>query len=354
MTPGWQTVEAVLTAGVGESYPGAVAAVAQHGRPVWHCAVGARAIDPTREPNAPDTIYDLASLTKPVVAALYAWAASRGALGVDERMADLLPGPLPAHWQALTIADLLCHTGGLAAHRDFSALSAEAIRHAVFVEPPVAAPRDHAIYSDLGYMALGWALESRLGASLDVLLERARGPLELGSLNFRTGERTRVAPTERCARRGLVRGLVHDQNAWALGGVCGHAGLFGTASEVAHFADALRRCAETTSTLGATVRSFWDEARPTREPTTWRLGWDTPTVGHSSAGSHMSARAVGHLGFTGTSVWVDRDRAFTVVLLTNRVHPVVEQEPAIKRLRPRFHDAVVAAVDGAMDLRPTE
>jgi CubicO group peptidase (beta-lactamase class C family) len=153
-----------------------------------------------------------------------------------------------------------------------------------------------------------------------------------------------IAPTERCAwRRRILCGEVHDDNAYAMGGVAGHAGLFGSAADVAALAGRLHVCwrGEDDFVPREIVREFWARAGQVPD-STWALGWDTPSPEGSSAGRHIGPEAVGHLGFTGTSLWVDLARGLEIVLLTNRVHPARDNE-RIRELRPRVHDAAVEA-----------
>ncbi len=329
---GWAAVVRVLEDGVTEGiYPGAVAAVAVDGELVFHEAVGLRSVVPTAAANTLRTRYDLASLTKPVVATLVARHRARHGLDLDA-------APRGPTWK-----HLLGHASGWPAHRDYSALPADQIPTAVWTEPLERPGGLRAVYSDLGYMALGWSLEDLTGRRLDELVDAVRDELRLGELAF--GPSEEAAPTERCARRGLLVGAVHDPNAWALGGVAGHAGLFGTAADVAAFGARLLHAVERETALGKELACFWGTPAAS-EPTTWRLGFDTPSLVGSSAGTRFGPRAVGHLGFTGTSLWLDPDARLSVALLSNRVHPEVVANPAIRLLRPRFHDAVREALTG--------
>jgi CubicO group peptidase (beta-lactamase class C family) len=155
-----------------------------------------------------------------------------------------------------------------------------------------------------------------------------------------------IAPTERCPwRKRVLCGEVHDDNAWAMGGVAGHAGLFASAAEVDRLAGRLRACwrGEDDFVPREIVREFWSRD-PLVEGSTWALGWDTPSPEGSSAGNRIGRNAVGHLGFTGTSLWIDLERDASVVLLTNRVHPRRDNE-RIREVRPRIHDAALEALD---------
>jgi len=177
---------------------------------------------------------------------------------------------------------------------------------------------------------------------------RATGFVDLTELRARqlTPVTERIAATERCPwRLKVLCGEVHDDNAYAMGGVAGHAGLFASAPDIDALVCRLRACwrGEDSFVASGLVREFWTR-RATVPGSTWALGWDTPTPEASSAGRHISGRAVGHLGFTGTSLWIDLERDAHVILLTNRVHPRRDND-AIKALRPAVHDAVLEALD---------
>ena len=216
---------------------------------------------------------------------------------------------------------------------------------------------ERACYSDLGFILLDWALERCAGARLDKLAQRlVFDPLGLRRTRFvqlqRQGalgavQALPVAPTERCPwRKRRLRGEVHDDNCHVMGGVAGHAGLFSTAFEVHLIVRELVSAAcsgKSTLFSPAVVQRFFE--RDKTPGSTRALGWDTPSLRGSSAGRLFSDWAVGHLGFTGTSIWIDLPRRLSVVLLTNRVYHGREPNPMIK-LRPRLHDAVVRAIYG--------
>jgi CubicO group peptidase (beta-lactamase class C family) len=217
------------------------------------------------------------------------------------------------------------------------------------------------VYSDLGFILLGWLIARLMGTELDTLFRRQISePLGLSSVAFvRLGNHPapagqgfvaghEVAPTERCPRRGhLVCGEVHDLNAFAMGGVAGHAGLFSDARDLGGIAGALVSAWHGDGGADALVpreviQEFWRPAGIAGS--TWRLGWDGPSGPASQAGSNMSRAAVGHLGFTGCSLWIDPDRALSIVLLTNRVHPTVRDDPRFRDFRRQVHDTALAAL----------
>jgi CubicO group peptidase (beta-lactamase class C family) len=329
--------------------PGLVVAVGAGGRNVFLDAFGQRQTDPQSLPATPDTIYDLASLTKALVTSLLAMrAVASGTL----RLSDPL---LPAEPDGPTIRQTLAHAGGFVAHRHFytqvanepAAHRRERMVELAAGEPRAYAPGERSVYSDLGFILLGDRLERLLGARLDLLAAQLFAPLALRSLRFgaEIGARP-IAPTQRSeARNRLLVGEVDDLNAAAMDGVAGHAGLFGDAADVAALAHALCaawRDAAPALVPGPVLREFWT---PAGVPgSTWRLGWDGPSPTGSMAGNLISRRAVGHLGFTGCSLWIDPERETFVAVLCNRVHPAARDDPRWKALRPALNDA---ALEGA-------
>jgi serine-type D-Ala-D-Ala carboxypeptidase len=347
--------------------PGASAGVAafQNGR--WHEAIGVAGVH-TRDDPRPvtvDTIYDLASLTKPLVATLAARLAREGVLDWRAPLGSLLAAARGTQSEFVPLDCLASHRAGLVAH----------LRLGSFVEGP---PADAApwlarcadarrsecrgplpqqgfppLYSDLGYILLGRVLSDVLGAPLDELIEReVTGALEIGSVRrleqrLGAGFLARVAATEVVpARGGELRGVVHDENAWELAGrgVAGHAGAFGTARAVLAFGTALvdalaGRRAEwlTTEQANELVRE--------RPGGSLRMGFDGKASVGSSAGERFGARSFGHLGFTGTSVWCDPDQDSVVVLLTNRVSPT-RDNITIRSVRPDVHGSLLGLAAG--------
>jgi CubicO group peptidase (beta-lactamase class C family) len=264
-------------------------------------------------------------------------AIKAGALALERRLADYLPAWRGDDRIAVTIADLLEHASGLTAYLPFfrDHQGRTEFEHAICALPLEYAPRTQAIYSDLGFMLLGFVLAD-VGFPLSEFNGAVAQPRAFEGIGFNPPRelRERCAPTELDLWRGrLLQGEVHDENCWALGGVAGHAGLFGTAASVGAFArEILRRVQEGDATLARFVR------KSAVAGSSRALAWDTmlPT---SSCGTQMSPRAIGHTGFTGTSVWIDPTRDLYVVFLTNRVHPTRENNQ-IQRVRRQVHDAV--------------
>lgn len=343
------------------AFPAASIEVGTREEVLWRESFGALTYDEHAPPADPDTIFDLASLTKVLATtALTMRAVDDGLLCLDDPVAEWIPQWRGADRQHVTIAELLAHSSGLTAYLPFYKDHAGRIefQQAIATMPLEYEPRTASVYSDLGFILLGFILEdARAGASA----ASAPGTFEPASLSgqfrqfasFVTDQpltflpprdwRPRTAPTERDTWRGrMLVGEVHDENTWALGGVAGHSGVFGTAAAVGDFARAALHTIHGNPILasGETMRAFIE---PTRIPGSSRaLGWDTmrPT---SSCGTRMSPTAIGHTGFTGTSLWIDWERDLYVALLTNRVHPTREN-PLLKALRPHVHDAVVAGV----------
>lgn len=316
---------------------------------------------PDGRPVTAATLYDIASLTKPLATtAVLMHMVGTGELALERPAIELIPELVGPEAEHITLAHLAGHAAGFPAHVPFyerlwagdragASSAREALVRMAATTPRPSAPGQRALYSDLGYILLAAALERAGGARLDALVaERVTGPLAMTATRFVDLEavpieRPEAAPTERCDRRGLVRGEVHDENAHAAGGICGHAGLFATAGDVAAFGRAI--LAATAGRAGAgfepeVVRRFL--ATAAAPATTWRLGWDTPSPepGISHAGDRWPRDGVGHLGFTGTSLWLDPGGGRYAVLLTNRVHPT-RAGTGIKELRRAVMDAVV-------------
>ena len=329
-----------------ELFPAAVIEVGTADDVLWREAVGRLSYDSSAALTTEQTVFDLASLTKPVVTASVAMRLEEsGHLRLSDHVARWLP-----HWTGhdralVTIRDLLEHCSGLTA---WLPIYREAQQRAEF-EPAIArvaleyTPWTQSIYSDLGFMLLAFVLEDAGAAPLDQQIAPVLQGLEL-IFNPPAAWRPRIAPTELDTFRGrLLVGEVHDENAWALGGVAGHAGLFGTAPALGAFARLVLRTLQRDTDLGRreTLTRFVTRSSVSRSSRA--LGWDTmlPT---SSCGTCMSARAFGHTGFTGTSLWIDPEAGVYVAFLTNRVHPSRERV-GFASVRPAVHDAVMAALE---------
>ena len=328
------------------AFPAAVIEVGTAGEPLWRRAFGALTFDAAAAAATDDTIFDLASLTKVVATTpMVMQQVERGVLALDDPVSGHVAAWSGEDRADVTLRDLLAHCSGLPAWRPFfHELKGRAgYEAAIAGEPLEYPPRTRSIYSDLDFMLLGFIVDGRLPmAERFVLMLSQMGIVEEIQFVPPSLWRARIAPTEYDSWRGrLLVGEVHDENAAALGGIAGHSGLFGTAAALGSYARHLLQVLDGRS--GAVRRTTLEEfvTRRSDVPGSSRaLGWDTmlPT---SSCGSKMSARAFGHTGFTGTSLWIDPEKNVYVVLLTNRVHPTREND-AIKQVRPAVHDAVMS------------
>ena len=347
-----ETIDRIVKRGISAGgYPGAAVVVGRRGYSVFEKGYGRLGWTSSSTPVVPDeSIYDLASLTKVVgttTAAMILY--DEGRLDIEAPVSKYLPAFEGKNKDAVKIRHLLTHTSGLPAGRDLRRLADNA-RHArsiVLSTPLVCKPGACQTYSDLGPDILGFAIEEITGQGLDAFLdERVFEPLGMNDTHFRpdASQRDRIAPTEVSSPRGYpVRGEVHDENAWALGGVAGHAGLFSTAADLSLFAQMMLNRGEYNGVRvvsDSTVTKFTTRIAGTRA-----LGWDT-SDGEGSAGIHMGERAFGHTGFTGTSLWIDPDRELFVILLTNRVHAPTARRPArvIADVRADLADAAALSV----------
>lgn len=360
-------VREALRQGVREQvYPGAALWVWSKGQ-VFHEAVGQTALTADGVPVETDTLFDIASLTKPMsTVTMLMLLVAEGRLDPDDKVADFLPG----QWSdslPITLFHLLTHSSGLPDWRPFykkvrlleqenpgfmgGAHGTDWIVEQVAQVPRGSQPGTQSVYSDLGFILLGALLEKVSGMPLDALFDKlVKGPLALSDTRFNRGNREdafaarTVAATAFCPwRERVLCGQVHDDNTFSMGGVAGHAGLFSTADDVGRWAVSLMDAWHGRSERipQALARRFM--SKNTDVPgSSWGYGFDTPTA-PSSAGSHFGPHSVGHLGFTGTSVWMEMDREWVVVLLTNRVHPDPENV-RIRQFRPRLHDLVAQAL----------
>jgi serine-type D-Ala-D-Ala carboxypeptidase len=343
---------ALLLRAIGDRiFPAAVAEVGDSGGVLWREAFGTFAFD-DHTPATEATIFDLASLTKPVATTTVVMdLLARGPLKLTEPLTQCFPEWRGPDREAATVEDLLEHASGLAARLvDPPPASRREFEHDICSLPLEYAPRAKSIYSDLGFILLGFLASDRGGAPLDELFEQIKrrvAPDGWNVLGFGVPDsaRQRTAPTEPLAediRRGRrLVGEVHDNYAAALRGVAGHAGLFGTAGGVGEFARSVLRGARGDATISTPLSpaSVMRAIRKTTVPHSSRaLGWDTmlPT---SSCGTRLSGSAFGHTGFTGTSLWIDPPRDRYYVLLTNRLCGG-GTEADIKEVRRAFHDAV--------------
>ncbi|HEV2288707.1 MAG TPA: glycoside hydrolase family 3 N-terminal domain-containing protein [Candidatus Acidoferrales bacterium] len=336
------------------AFPGGVLAVGHQGKLLVH-PFGKLTYDKKAAKVSTQTVYDLASLTKPVVTTSAVMVlTAKGLLDIHAPISRYLNewrnGPDVKLREKVTVRDLLLHTSGLPAHREFyrTAKGSQDVLKLVCMEPLIAEPGTRIEYSDLGFMLLGKIVERISGKTLDQLAnERIFTPLGMEHSWFSPPRnlRLQIAPTEDDAafRKRHLRGEVDDANAFAMGGVAGHAGLFSTAQDLSIFAQMMlnggvyahRRVFPRAIASEFTRRvHVGNSARA--------LGWDVPTE-NSSSGLYFSPQSYGHNGFTGTSIWIDPQKELFVILLTNRVHPFASNDK-IREVRPALHNAVLEAL----------
>ncbi len=335
---------AVIERGLADrAYPAAVVNVGDRSGIRWQQAFGRLTYGEPAPACELGTIFDLASLTKVIATTSLAMAhVSAGRLTLETRVADVLSGWGEGRRGAMAIRHLLDHSSGLPPRilAWQQASGREAFARLIGDTPIDRSPGSAAVYSDVGFMLLGLVLEKIGGAPLDVQMRTVFGRL-LQPIQFRPLAHLyeRIAPTEFDPWRGRVLcGEVHDENAAALGGVAGHAGLFGTAGAVGAFARLVMRTFDEPTVLGtpALMRAF--AARSAVPGSSRALGWDT-ALPASSCGRFMSPSAIGHTGFTGTSLWIDYEKDLYAVLLTNRVYPTRTNQKLLP-LRAEFHEAL--------------
>ena len=345
----------LLDRAVGDAaFPGGILAVGHRGE-LSVRAFGKQTYEANAPAVRPDTIYDAASLSKSVVTTtLIAMLTAAGRVQLDAPIERYLPewaaGPQPERRRQVTLRHLLTHTSGLPPRKPYyeTCKRRREVLAKLFAEPLTAEPGAQEAYSDLGFILLGEIAERVTGKPLDALAhEWIFAPLGMKESLYNPPKslRARIAPTENDAtfRKRLVHGEVHDENTWVMGGVAGHAGMFSTAADLAAFCQMLLNggiYAHQRLLRRTTIEQF--TAAQKSAGGTRTLGWVVPTEG-SSSGRYFSAHSFGHMGYTGTSIWIDPEKDLFVVLLTNRVYPTRENEK-IRQVRPALHDAVVEAL----------
>lgn len=355
-------------------FPGAVLLVSKGDEVVFERAFGFRSLVPEKSPMQLQTIFDLASLTKPLATTTAMMLLVREKkIRLEDRVTRFFPNFGVFGKTHVTFRHLLAHCSGLPAWKPYyqeiikgqkegriNFVASRAAKSYVFErihrERPASPPAIQSLYSDLGFMLLGEIIEEVSGGTLDrYCREKIFKPMGLRSTSFvdLTLLRTRgmrlaqetVAPTEDCPwRQKVLCGEVQDDNAYAMGGVAGHAGLFSTARDIHLFLTRLKdSIRDRQPFLPVSVVQEFLTRDETVKGSTYALGWDTPSSENSSAGSYFSAHSVGHLGFTGTSVWWDLEKDCHIIFLTNRVHPSRSNDK-IKEFRPYIHDLIMKAL----------
>jgi serine-type D-Ala-D-Ala carboxypeptidase len=332
--------DATVAAGLGKRFSAAVLRVEQHGRLLHERAFGT-----TRHgdgsPVFVDTRFDLASLTKVFASTVALRYVAEGRLALDVPLAPILEEWRGTAHEAISLRDVLAHVSGMHSGADYRMLLDWNVVDYTLRRPLAETPRTRVIYSDLGFIALSVVLERIARASFARML----APLDVEATGFVPAhpERAAIPATERDDWRGLVQGSVHDEKAHLMGGVSGHAGLFGTARDVARIAE--EYLAALRGRSGRLPPSLAREAieEQAADPVLRRgLGWALRTTGENSCGALVSPATFGHTGFTGTSVWADPERDASVVLLTNSVH---FGRHDLRDVRAAVCDHVVEAID---------
>ncbi|MGB6387173.1 MAG: serine hydrolase domain-containing protein [Terriglobales bacterium] len=332
------------------AFPGCSLAVTLGGELVAYKALGRFTYDPASPEVTTASIFDLASLTKVVATTAMAMILyERGLLDIEAPVNAIVPefADDDAIRCGVPLRMLLIHTSGLPAYEKLflRVQTREALLQAAFVTPLAAAPGTRAEYSDIGFIILGIVLERLADESLDVFCQREIfGPLGMTHTTFNPvpALKQSIPPTadDRTFHHRIIQGEVQDENASVLGGVAGHAGLFSTSEDLAIFAHAMLNGGH--PILRPSTIELFSRRQSAPEGTSRALGWDTPST-PSQSGKYFSPRSFGHLGYTGTSLWIDPDRQLSITLLTNRTWPDC-QSPAIKQVRPAFHDAIVESL----------
>jgi serine-type D-Ala-D-Ala carboxypeptidase len=358
---GWRVLETAIEE---RAFPGCAFGALAGGEVLLQGALGRFTYDEQAPAVQPETKYDVASLTKVVATTAAAMLLNqRGLLDLEMPVAELLPGFVigrpPGTWaRHVTLRHLLAHNSGLPGYVEFfrqASTPADLFRACLDLSFE-AHPGERAEYSDPGFILLGKALEVIMREPLSSWVRREIfHPLELAATGFNPGRylTAGIPPTEEdlTFRGRVIQGEVQDENASVLQGVAGHAGLFSNVPDLLRFADeilgALRAPAAGESRPRLFTEAVIERFSERQEPagSSRALGWDTPS-GDSSAGHHFSSRSIGHLGYSGCSLWIDLEADAAVVLLTNRTWPDRKNQ-AIREVRPAFHDAIREALSGS-------
>jgi CubicO group peptidase (beta-lactamase class C family) len=333
------------------AFPGCSLAVTFSGELVAFKTLGHFTYDPASPNVTTANLFDLASLTKVVATTAMAMILyERGLLDLEAPVAAIIPefADGDARRREVTLRMLLAHSSGLPAYEKLflRAQTCDALLQAAFATPLTADPGARPEYSDIGFIILGVALERLADERLDAFCQREiLGPLGMAQTTFNPPPALKdtIPPTadDRYFRNRVVQGEVQDENASVLGGVAGHAGLFSTAEDLAKFAHAMINGGH--PILRRSTVELFSRREYQPEGTSRALGLDTPSA-PSQSGKYFSPRSFGHLGYTGTSLWIDAERQLSITLLTNRTWPDCQNQ-AIKQVRPAFHDAVMEALE---------
>ena len=355
MSPGLNaTLDSIMSTSIAAgAAPGGVLAVGRYGRIVHMKGYGRQDTAASSAPVDENTMWDMASLTKVIATTTAAMMLEEwGQLDLDRTVASYLPEFSAPDKAAITVRMIVTHRGGLEA---FAALYKEFKGREEYLtqtnaRPLKSIPGTETVYSDWDMILTQFIIERITGLTLDrFVTEKIFAPLGMTSTMFNPDSAqffARIAPTEiDSARGGLVHGKVHDENAWAMGGVSGHAGLFSSARDLTIFSQMLLNGGEYNGVRIVKPATVARWTAPQSRTSSRALGWDTPSKG-SSAGSYFSARSFGHTGFTGTSIWIDPEKNLFVILLTNRVNPTRNNNRQVP-LRKAVADAAQMAITDA-------
>jgi serine-type D-Ala-D-Ala carboxypeptidase len=335
------------------AFPGAAVSLTHRAKLLVRRGFGRFTYDEGSPEVAADSIFDLASVSKVVATTTMAMILyERGALDLEMRFVEVLPELKiqDPGWREITLRHLLSHRSGLPAYEKlfFRVQNKQELVREALRMPLRNAPGTHAEYSDIGFIVLGLALEKIADENLASFCQReVFGPLGMCETGFNppAALKPRIPPTadDREFRKRVIQGEVQDENASVMGGVAPHAGLFATAADLSRFAQSLINGGSPLVSRETVSRFTCRQSSP---PGTSRaLGWDTPSP-PSQSGRYLSESAFGHLGYTGTSLWIDPQRELSITLLTNRTWPDCANQ-AIREIRPRVHDALIEALEGA-------
>ena len=351
----YRVIDEAITA---RAFPGCAFGVLAGGGVALQDAVGNFTYEPASAAVTPQTVFDVASLTKVVATTAAAMLlVERGRLDIDTRLGECLP-EFVAHRRPgdparqVTLRHLLAHSSGLPGYVEFfrTAQDGDSLLLACYDLPLEAPAGTRTEYSDPGFILLGKAIEAHTGEPLDQFAAREIfAPMGLASTEFNPPpvSHNAIPPTEidEGFRQRRIQGEVQDENAWLLGGVSGHAGLFSNVPDLLRFSAAIVDAQGARSTPGLIARETIEAFAQRQAPagSSRALGWDTPSQ-NSSSGRHFSRYSIGHLGYSGCSLWIDLHAGIAIVLLTNRTWPDRGSQ-LIRQVRPAFHDALREALE---------
>jgi CubicO group peptidase (beta-lactamase class C family) len=349
----FSNVEKVIIEAIEEKvFPGAVVLVWKDGKKIFEKQFGHFTYDQNSPEVTLNTIYDLASLTKVLATTTSAMiCVEKKLLNLEDKVSKFIPSFVSNGKENVKIKNLLLHNSGLPAWKRYynKNLTEEEIIEDIYNSEIEFKPGTKTLYSDLGMIVLGKVIENVIGRTLDKFCtEEIFDPLGMKSTFFNPPDsvKNRIPPTEmdNYWRMKLIKGEVHDENASLLGGTAGHAGLFSTVSDIAKLLEMIMNKGKVNDNQFIKKETVENFASKNNSNSRRLLGWDLKSISGSSAGSKFSRESFGHIGFTGTSIWIDPARNLFVVFLTNRVYPSRENKK-ILRVRPMLHDAVIDAIE---------